>query len=610
MPLADDLDYKAEQAIQAIDEAEFFEKAGDLENAISKYEEGAHLLSQSGFPDEKIAEIYDRIQQLKERYSQAKIQKAVSDSAAKDQAEKDAFALIDQAEESMKLGNIIEAIKCYKAAMPKLELAGYTTQHVEEKLAELRNKVPKPAPQKPAGRAVSMAGARTGSKPPVKPAGKAPSVKPAGMPPVKGVPAGAEQEIEEFKESRGKVEALEDKAFQLIDEAKEMMEQERYTDALNTFVMIKSLLANAGWDEEQMDPITVQENLVRELMEGRAEQGADEVEVESMAAGEPRAARQKLDLYLDQDAKMRQFRQSQQSRQDIEREAFDLIDQAQKLYKNVEVGKDYLGAIDLYEQAIALLGKANWRDQVTYLEAEVEKLKILHDREVQEKEIAEQETQRVAEEEEMKRLLASKKKQAVESDLQSISAMLGKIDSSKKLQQHEIEDESIKEKLIEERRYKTLVAKTGEQKSFDSIKEMLFGDKDKTVEAERVAKKQQMEHDFLSSSSKKFYDYRKAAKEAETPQMDSVEQIVDYVHAETVAKRAPKKAAAKAVDLREKQQLDVQREAQEKEAAVGDALSMLSSIKKDTKGKKEDKSKSTGIEDEELKNMFAKVKKK
>jgi hypothetical protein len=119
-----------------------------------------------------------------------------------------------------------------------------------------------------------------------------------------------------------------------------------------------------------------------------------------------------------------------------------------------------------------------------------------------------------------------------------------------------------------------------------------------------------MERDFLSSQSKKFYDYKKAAKEAEADQMDSVETIVDYVHAETMAKKAPKKAQVRAVDLREKQQLEMQQEAEEKESAVGDALSMLSSIKKDTKNKKEDKNKSTGIQDEELKNMFAKVKKK
>ncbi|MEX2756066.1 MAG: hypothetical protein Q6365_011750 [Candidatus Sigynarchaeota archaeon] len=667
MAQPDDLQAKMTRAVELIGEAEFFEQAGDLEKAVPMYEEAAHLLSQSGFPGERIGELYDRIRLLKQAMQQTILQQAVAKEQASANAEEEAFSLIDQAESALKSGDIDGALALYQQAMPKLAQAGYSTQHVQEKISELGNRARQPpSVTKPTTSPVAVKPTTKPTKPvgavkPVKPAGmqkpeitqrlaaslpEASPAMPAGPYPaavdgvadiaaapavpkmephavmeplaakVKEVPVEEEKKFEDFKEMRGKIDEMEEKAFELIDKAKALTEEEKYVDALSTYGIIMNLLKNAGWKDDQLEPILIQQNLVKELMEARAKKAVP-VETPATAQGAsaadaeadiPRIVKQKLDMFLDQDTKMRQFKESQLKRQNLEADAFNLINDAQKLYKFVEI-KDYAGAIELYQRAIQLLARAGWTDQLDYLKLEVEKLKDLYEQQARMERARVEEAQRAAAEAKLQETLALEKKVAVESNLASISTMLGRIDAQKKKEQELAEQERIRQKFLEEQRYKQLVARSKGDKSFESIKELLFGDKDAKAAAQREAEKKQREQEFLSNVSKKFYSFKKAERESAAPALESVEKVVDFVHQETVATQRQEKIKVEIVDPKKKQELEIKKAQQEKDQAMGDVLSMLGAMKQ-KKAEKKTEDKESGIKDEELKKMFADLKKK
>lgn len=627
MSRPDDLQYKMDLAVQSIGDAEAHENAGDLHSAIKLYEEGAHLLSQAGFPHEKIAEIYNRISILKETVKQKELEAALAVGEVIGDAEDRAFSLIDQAEIALKGSDIASAIKYYEAAMPLLEKAGYTIQHVQDKLQELRARQPppvrSPGVMKPAGVMKPVATVK-----PVKPAGavKPPApVVPSPFPPESpSSDAGRDEpsvappeqldtrEIDDFMASRGKIDEMEDKAFSLVDQAKMLTEQEKYSEALHLYGIIKNLLKNAGWSDDQLEPVLIQESLVKEIVDERAaaiSHAPASLAGPGVVPAEPDVpvmVRRKLDMFLDQDTRMRTFKAAQSSRQSAEAEAFDLINEAQRLYKYKDIDRDYAGAMGLYQQAMRLLARAGWTDQVEYLEKEIDVLRGLHAREASEKERVKHEARLVAEHTAIKEQQAIQKQIAVEDNLKSISAMLGHIDAQQKIKQQEAREQSIKQQLLEEKRYKELVAKTAKGKSLDSLKDMLFSDKDSKAEAEKIAMKQRLEQEFLSSGSKRYFAIKKESKEAGSP--SSLETVVDIVHSEAVASKSSDTPRVRFTDLREKQAWEMKQEQNQKEEAMGDVMALLGSLKKKDTAEPAKKPEPV-VQDQELKDMFSKLKK-
>ncbi|MHA1680197.1 MAG: hypothetical protein ACTSUE_04265 [Promethearchaeota archaeon] len=640
MAQPDDLSKKMEEAVRLIEQGEFMENQGNFELAIKNYQEGAHLLSQASFAHEQIEQIYARIGELKDLIIKQKMEAVKNNEQQLEDAEAEAFDLIDMAEIAISDGEYDKAIQLYSEAIPRLQQVGYSTQHVSEKIADLRKKVAQMTAQRPR-RGVMKPGAKPvkpvkGSKP-VKPAGavKPPrSVTPTPVPvktpvkepkPLEPISTTSKiKQMDDFKEKREKIEEIEEKAFALIDEAKVFTEQEKYNDALTTYALIKNMLRNAGWLDEQIEPVLIQERLVQEIMEEQASSPAasapavDAVGVEGVEGVEgvvPKIVKQKLDMVLDQDSRMRKLRAMKMNRQNAEAEAFKLMTEAQKLYKDKDIGKDYLGAIELYKEAIKLLHQEGWIDQVEYIEQEIEHIRNLHVRHIQ-LEKAKIDRERLEQEEmEARQVKDAQIKEAIEGNIVSISSILDDIGVKKKEQAQKEKEESIKQKLMEEKRFKSIVARKTGGKSLDSLKELLFGDHDAKRKKEEQLIKEKQEQEFISKTSKKFFDLKKELREQKKSQVGSVEKMVDIVH-EVAVKHGGKQDVPRkrAIDLHARQEQEVKKEAEQKIEAVSDVLSMLSSIKKkdDNAPKSGDKGKEkeSGIKDEELKNMFANLKKK
>ncbi|MFX0100065.1 MAG: hypothetical protein ACFFCS_10835 [Candidatus Hodarchaeota archaeon] len=665
----DDLNAKINEAIRLIEEAEYLEQNDNFEKAIKKYQEGAHLLSQASFGHDQIASVYERINLLKDALMQRSIESAIEQEQNLVNVEDEAFKLIDDAEIALASENYQEAMNLYNEAIPKLKMVGYSTQHIQEKLVELRNKIGATRPpqaMKPMKRVVKPVKAVKDAKPtkPVKPAKPVKPSTPAGalavelvsppqpeqisssgalpasrpevnkfeaqaisssVKPVSEVDAAKVKKFMDYKDTREKAEETENKAFQLIDEAKILTQNEEFEKALNLYGLIKNLLKNAGWTDDQIEPIVVQERLVREIIESAEKEEVEAVvekpaPVEAIAESKVSApethAKQKLDLYLDQHERMRKFKEEQVSQKSMEVKAFELIDQARQLYKQKAINKDYIGAIMLYEEAIKLLAKVGWTDQLAYLKDEIQRLEALNESAIAQTEMMEEAQAFKEKSQEMAIKQQEEQKERLERDIHDISSILGIIGEKKKELAVEEKEQSIKQKLLEEKKYKSIIAKPGAGKSLASIKDLLFGVKDKKVD--KVAEAKKKDEAFLSSMSKKFYSLKKDLKEKEVSREESVKTIVDVVHKEATASIGSKEvASSQIVDLRAKQEREMKEQALHQEKTKGDVLSMLSSIKKAQKEKeaagagKEDEEKTTGKKDVVgIKGLLDDIKKK
>ncbi|MBD3187774.1 hypothetical protein GF325_13140 [Candidatus Bathyarchaeota archaeon] len=638
MAQPDDLTHKMEKAIEAAEAAEHFENSGNFDQAILKYKEAAHLLSQSGFPHDKIEQIYDRIAELEELDRQKSLQQAVQREQALEDSEAEAFDLIDSAEVAIASGEIEKAIGFYEEAVPKLAMVGYSTDFIKEKIDDLKRKVKPATITKGVTKPVAISSPEAKPMKPIRPSQRKAPVKPAGVTPPKPVmdsmekPAPVQpspdkqpeleskvEKIDAFKTSRNKVEELEDRAFKLIDEAKVLTENEEYREALSTYTIVKNLLRNAGWDEEQIEPILIQEKLVQEIIEEKVKKATAPVDAitSELPAGAdvPTMVRQKLDLYLDQDARMREYKKKQLSRQETEAKAFDLIDEAKRLYEFRDIDKDYLGAIKLYQQALQILQRMGWSEQVGYIQEEVTRLRQLHANKVQLQTIEKEEKARAKQLVEQQKFKEEQRKKTMEGDIVSISSILETIDEKEKEKKKEAEEQSIKQKLLQEKRMKTIVAKKSGGKSLDSLKDLLFGDHDAKKREAEIAKKLKEEEDFLRRTSKKFFDMKKELSKKKKSSDDNVEEIVDIVHEEVMKRSKPKETSpVHVMDLRKKQEMEMAAEKKEREDAVSDVMGILENLKekepqgasKNDRGERKEK----GIQDEELKSMLEDLEKK
>ncbi|MHA1371814.1 MAG: hypothetical protein ACTSRA_19100, partial [Promethearchaeota archaeon] len=388
---------------------------------------------------------------------------------------------------------------------------------------------------------------------------------------------------------------------------------------LNTFLMVKNLLKSAGWSDEQLEPITIQEKVIIDLIEEEKMKAAQPKPVMTPTAiserkvGKPAIEQSKLDLLLTQEVKMQTYKSLRQKQQALESKAFELIDKAQKLYKFVDIDRDYIGAIKLYQEAIKLLAQAGWQDQVEYLEDEIAVLKTLHAKEVQEKKRLMKEEKLRKNELERKRREKEEFQKSIQENIEHITSILENISEDQKKAVEEERIKSIKQELMAERRYKSIVANKRERKSFDSLKEMLFGSPEKIDEEELERAK---EEEFLSKMSSKFFSQKRKLKseidKVRAKEELEVRSIIDNVSQREKENIQATRKRIKVIDPHLKQKKEMEEMEKEKNETFSNVLSMLKGLKeekKDTSQGKKDENKKTNIKDEELKKLLEQLKK-
>ncbi|MHA1890812.1 MAG: hypothetical protein ACTSYS_07465, partial [Promethearchaeota archaeon] len=453
---------------------------------------------------------------------------------------------------------------------------------------------------------------------PVKPV-MAPEKPAISAGPVGTIDEANQEKLKTFKETREKIEEMESKAFQLIDEAKLLTEEEKYTEALATYTAIKTLLRNAGWSDEQLEPILVQESLIKDVMEESLQPTLEPTSTTSFTrvgqedgVRQPKFASQKFEKYMVQDEKLRTLKAKKIHKQELEKEAFDLIDQAQKLYKNVDFAPDYLKAIEIYQQAIKLFRQAGWIEQVAYLETEVQNLRVLHAREqYKQQQLAEAEKQK-EELEKMRKMKQIQQTQDIKGSISSVTSMLKNITEKKKELERLEEEETIMQKLIEEKKRRAKYSGNSAKISFDSLKKMLFDFKGEEKKPREIhVPSGQKDETYLSEISRKLKEL-KASKDFNVRSGTSAGTVSPALQQRRLSGRSTSSQKIRVIDPKLKQEREMKAEELQKKSALKDALSMLSSLKSKDKDKQnaDDTSKSASeSKDPKLKSLLDDLKK-
>jgi len=179
----------------------------------------------------------------------------------------------------------------------------------------------------------------------------------------------AKQEIAyDRANARNQLEQLQDQAFSLLDGAQKLETKGFLGDAIEQYEAAIKLLIQTGWSEAQLSNLqskltTLSEN----LKQRKAMTNANihkEIEPQVVSAfGEKKSAAKAEEL--------KKFKAMKQREQEIQKDAFDFIDNA----KFFETDKNFDKAIENYENAVKLLNSIGWHDQTTSINIIIEKLK-------------------------------------------------------------------------------------------------------------------------------------------------------------------------------------------------------------------------------------------
>lgn len=174
-------------------------------------------------------------------------------------------------------------------------------------------------------------------------------------------------------------EQIQEQAFAILDAAKKLETDGYFEDAIQQYMSAIRLLVNAGWTESQLENLKAkilsltqnieQQKLIQQQRETIYFQQQTQIPVDS------KPQRISVDIekpIVDQKSeKIKAFEAKRKKVEEIQKESFQLIDQA----KIFEKEKKYENAISNYQEAIRLLNSIGWTDQTKNLQILIGKLK-------------------------------------------------------------------------------------------------------------------------------------------------------------------------------------------------------------------------------------------
>ncbi len=188
----------------------------------------------------------------------------------------------------------------------------------------------------------------------------------------------AKQEIKYNQaNAKNQLEQLQEQAFSLLDGAQKLETKGLLGEAIEQYEAAIKLLIQTGWSEAQLSNLRskltiLSENLKHHKAMTNAKIGGvreqdnilKEIEPQVVSAfGEKKSAIEAAEL--------KKFKDMKQREQEIQKDAFEFIDNA----KFFETDKNFDKAIENYENAVNLLNSIGWHDQTKSINIIIEKLK-------------------------------------------------------------------------------------------------------------------------------------------------------------------------------------------------------------------------------------------
>ncbi|MFX0178883.1 MAG: hypothetical protein ACFE78_01760 [Candidatus Hodarchaeota archaeon] len=330
-------EFLAQEALKYLEIAQRFEAEGKSQEAIENYQLAAENLKKSGYMMHRISELYDRIEALKSYMKEQRLYQHEKISAQIEKFQDQAFIIIDRASELESTGSFQDAIERYNSAIKLLNQAGWSEsqlQNLKMKVAALADKDETQKTSK-SDEDISILPSQIGGKPQVVDAfGEKKSMEKA-------------EQLRKYQEMKAKQEKVQNEAFAFIDNAKFYEKNKKFNEAIENYEKAVDLLNSIGWKDQTQNIQFIIEKLIRE--KETHERFETKQQIEQSFIG------REIDSQVDS-SKIVEFEFKKRSEEDIQIEAFNLIDFAKKLERE----KEYTKAIEKFQKAIELFESIEW----------------------------------------------------------------------------------------------------------------------------------------------------------------------------------------------------------------------------------------------------------
>ncbi|MFW9947039.1 MAG: hypothetical protein ACFFDX_09455, partial [Candidatus Odinarchaeota archaeon] len=358
-------EFLAQEALKYLEIAQRFEAEGKPQEAIENYQLAAENLKKSGYMMHRISELYDRIEGLKTFMKEQRLYQHEKLSAQIEKLQDQAFVIIDRASELESVGSFQDAIERYNSAIKLLTQAGWSEsqlQNLKMKVAGLTDKDETQKTTK-SDEDISILPSQIGAKPQVVDAfGEKKSMEKADR-------------LRKYQEIKAKQEKIQNDAFTFIDNAKFYEKNKKFNEAIENYEKAADLLNSIGWKEQTQNIQFIIEKLIRE------KQILERFETRQQIEQTFTVHDSEIDSQID-NSKVVEFEFKKRAEEDIQIEAFNLIDFAKKL----EMEKEYTKAIEKFQKAIELFKSIEWD---SYIQPVVNFIENVKDKQNKEEELEE-----------------------------------------------------------------------------------------------------------------------------------------------------------------------------------------------------------------------------
>jgi len=335
-------EFLAQEALKYLEKAQRFEAEGKAQEAIENYQLAADNLKKSGYMMHRISELYDRIEGLKTFMREQKLYRHEQLSAQIEKLQDQAFVIIDRANQLESDGSFQDAIERYNSAIKLLTQAGWSEsqlQNLKMKVAALTDKDKTQKTTKSDEDISIPQFSQIGGKPQVVDAfGEKKSIEKA-------------DQLRKYQKMKAKQEKVQNDAFKYIDNAKFYEKNKKFDEAIEHYEKAVDLLNSIGWKDQTQNIQFIIEKLRREKETHKRFETEQRIE-EPYAVHDSEIGSQ----ILTSSSKVVEFESKKRSEEDIQIEAFNLIDFAKKLERE----KEYKKAIEKFQRAIRLFKSIEW----------------------------------------------------------------------------------------------------------------------------------------------------------------------------------------------------------------------------------------------------------
>jgi hypothetical protein len=355
----------AQKALELINETDKLEEEHNWNKAIEKYEQAAEYLKQSGYIPHRIADIYNRVAEIKNFLNQEKSYQKQSNEAQLEQAQEQAFALLEGANKLEKDGLLTDALQEYMNAIKLLVNAGWSETQLENLKTKVLNLTQNIEQQKNLQEQQQKIYIQQKAEESIQ---------------------GADEstlKLKAYERKRQDEEMIQNRAFELIDKANTFEKDKKYDDAIKNYQIAMELLNSIGWTQQTKNLQIVIENIKKnkESIE-KLEIGKQEIKITDRLATLERP-RESLAEEETKKQKVIEFETKRKREEEIQIKAFNSIDIGKKLEKE----KKYDEAVNYFQEAIKFLKSISWDAYIQPITNFITEIKEKQKRKIKEEEI-------------------------------------------------------------------------------------------------------------------------------------------------------------------------------------------------------------------------------